>query len=124
MNFAFEKLDVWHKSMELSVVIYKVTRAFPTHEQFGLTSQIRRAAVSIPVNIAEGKGRYYTKEFVRFLYNARGSLYEVVTLLKLAMDLQYLDKPRHQPLMTSVHLVMSKLSGLINALKQPPASSL
>ena len=124
MNFAFEKLDVWHKAMELAGTIYKTTQSFPAHEQFGLTSQIRRAAVSIPLNIAEGKGRYHTKEFVRFLYNARGSLYEVVTLLKLAKDLQYLNQPQHQQAMQLVYLVMSKLSGLINSLKSTPPSSL
>ena len=117
MNFAFEKLDVWHQSMGLSESVYRLTRTFPGHEQFGLTSQIRRAAVSIPVNIAEGKGRYHTKEFVRFLYNARGSLYEVVTLLKLALSLQYLNEPQHQQMMKSVDQIMSKLSGLINSLK-------
>lgn len=117
MTFEFEKLDVWHKAMELTAVVYQAIRAFPTQEQFGLTSQIRRAAVSIPVNIAEGKGRYSKKEYVQFLYNARGSLYETVTLLKLALKLQYLSEETYQNIFQLVEIVMRKLSGLINYLK-------
>ena len=117
MNFAFEKLDVWHKAMELAGTIYKTTQSFPAHEQFGLTSQIRRAAVSIPLNIAEGKGRYHKKEFVQFLYNARGSLYEAITLLKLALKRRYLSDQQYQQLMPLIQTIQSKLSGLINSLK-------
>jgi len=118
MEFAFERLEVWNKAMELSEAIYKATLTFPTHEQFGLTSQIRRAAVSIPANIAEGKGRYHKKEFVQFLYNARGSLYETITLLRIALSLQYLSREQYQQLLQLTQVIMSKLSGLINSLKQ------
>lgn len=117
MTFAFERLDVWQEAMELAEGLYKATETFPSHEQFGLTAQLRRAAVSIPVNIAEGKGRYHRKEFIQFLYNARGSLYEMITLLRLARDLGYLPDQRHQPFVQSAQVVMSKLSGLINSLK-------
>ena len=118
MTFAFEKLDVWQKAVELTEAVYKMTPTFPAHEQFNLTSQLRRAAVSIPVNIAEGKGRYSRKEYVQFLYNARGSRYETVTLLRLALTLQYLSEQQYQQLMQLTQLVLSKLSGLINSLKE------
>lgn len=118
MNFAFQELVVWHTAMELAKAIYEATRDFPDHERFGLTSQLRRAGVSVPLNIAEGKGRYHRKEFVQFLYNARGSLYEVVTLLNLALDLKYLKAEQHQSLFQLAQKVMSQLSGLINSLKQ------
>jgi len=118
MVFAFEGLDVWQKSMELVERVYKATREFPSHEQFGIIAQIRRATVSVPVNIAEGKGRYHKKEFIQFLYNARGSLYETVTLLNLALSLQYISAQQHQQLIQLTQLILSKLSGLINSLKQ------
>ena len=117
MIFDFEKLDVWHRAMELAEVIYQATRTFPSHEQFGLTSQLRRAAVSIPVNIAEGKGRQSRKEYTQFLYTARGSLYETATLLKMALKLQYLSRETYQQTVQLTETVMSKLSGLINYLK-------
>lgn len=74
MQEQFENLQVWQKGITLVKQVYKVTRNFPKDEQFGLISQIRRAAVSIPVNIAEGKGRYHKKEYIQFLYTARGSV--------------------------------------------------
>ncbi|MBI3020767.1 MAG: four helix bundle protein [Candidatus Omnitrophica bacterium] len=117
MTLAHEQLHVWQQAMGLARAIYKITASFPGHEQFGLTSQLRRAAVSIPANIAEGKGRYHKKEFVQFLYNARGSLYETLTLLTLATDLRYLASQDHQQLVTSAKVILSQLSGLINSLK-------
>ncbi len=117
MKFAFENLEVWNQAMSLIEAVYKVTQGFPTHEQFGLTSQVRRAAVSVAANIAEGKGRYHKKEFIQFLYTARGSLYEVITLLQLAKSLQYLNESQHQQVIQSSEQIMSKLSGLINSLK-------
>ena len=117
MTLAHEQLDVWRLAMQLVIGIYKLTEPFPSHEQFGLTAQLRRAAVSVPLNIAEGKGRYHRKEFIQFLYNARGSLYEVLTLLKLARELGYLDQGAHQKMLEMSKRVLSKLSGLINALK-------
>ena len=117
MILAFESLDVWQKAMELVEVAYRVTQAFPNHEQFGLTSQLRRAAVSIPVNIAEGKGRYHRKEFLQFLYTSRGSLYETMTLLRIAAKLRYLSEEQHRQIVSLLEVILSKLSGLINSLK-------
>jgi len=116
MELPFEKLDVWREAMELAKQIYRVTHAFPLEEQFGLRTQMRRAAVSIPANIAEGKGRHYDKSYVQFLYTARGSLYELVTLMKLSVNLRYLSpESAHEPMLLS-QAVLRKLSGLINSM--------
>jgi four helix bundle protein len=79
--------------MKLASEIYKSTARFPKHEMYGLTQQIRRAAVSIPSNIAEGKGHYSNREFAHFLLHARGSLLELQTQLMIAEELQYLTNP-------------------------------
>src|SRR3989338_5386151 len=92
IEYEFEKLKVYQEGMDLTEQIYKTTRDFPKEEQFGIIAQIRRAALSVPLNIAEGKGRFYTKIFLQFLYQARGSLYEVMVLLKMSRRLEYLDK--------------------------------
>ena len=84
-------LDVWKLSMELVTEIYELTREFPEHEIYGLSSQLRRAAVSIPSNIAEGAARNTDKDFLRFVYIASGSLAEVETQLQIAANLEYLD---------------------------------
>ena len=83
----FRDSIAWQKAMELSVAIYAATRAFPKEEIFGLTNQMRRAAVSVPSNIAEGKGRLTTGEFLHFLGMARGSLLEVQTQIELSLRL-------------------------------------
>ncbi len=84
------KLIVWQKAHELVLHIYRITKHFPTDEQFGLTSQIRRAAVSVPSNIVEGKARGSNKDYCRFLLMARGSLEEVKYQTLLARDLEYI----------------------------------
>jgi len=120
IKFSFENLTVWQNSIEFSKNIYELTKYFPKEEFYGLTSQIRRAAVSISLNIAEGKGRYHKKEFIQFLYLARGSLYEVITCLKLAQQLNYLPKnlePRAMSLIQYAFTIQSQLSGLISYLK-------
>ena len=83
----YSDLIVWQKAMDLVVHVYEVTESFPQREVFGLTNQVRRAAVSIPSNIAEGQGRGTTKDFLHFLAIARGSLQEVETQLLLAYRL-------------------------------------
>ena len=103
-------------SMELTELIYALSQAFPAEEQFGLKSQLRRAAVSIPANIAEGKGRHHDKVYVQFLYNARGSLYELMTLLALSRKLRYLNQESCQQARELSERVLSKLSGLINSM--------
>jgi four helix bundle protein len=86
----YKKLEVWHKSYILGINIYSITKTFPKEEVYGLTSQIRRSAVSIPSNIAEGKGRNSDREFVRFLQISLGSLYELQTQLELALSFNYI----------------------------------
>lgn len=87
MAQSYRELVVWQRAMELNEVVYRLTREFPREELYGLTSQIRRAATSIPSNIAEGQGRESTKEFRQFLAIARGSNCEVQTQLELARRL-------------------------------------
>jgi four helix bundle protein len=92
MADAYRDLIAWQKSTRLALDIYRSTQAFPKDELYGLTSQMRRAAVSIASNIAEGKGRFSRKEFVQFLYRARGSLLELETQLFIAGELGYVDQ--------------------------------
>ncbi len=87
----YKQLRVWQNGMELVRRVYRLTRSFPRHEVFGLSSQVQRAAVSIPANIAEGHTRGTTKEFLRYVTIAHGSLAELETLLLTARDLQYID---------------------------------
>jgi four helix bundle protein len=93
MSKATKDLLVWQKAMDLVVECYQLTKRFPASELYGLTSQIRRAAVSVPANIAEGFGRWHSKDFVRFLLNANGSLKEVETHLLISERLGFLQRP-------------------------------
>jgi four helix bundle protein len=87
----YEDLKVWRCAMDLVRDIYRMTSEFPRQEMYGLTSQMRRAAVSVPSNIAEGKGRHSTKELLQFLFHARGSLLELRTQITIAHELGFLD---------------------------------
>ena len=117
MEFHFEKLTVWRDAMDLLTEVYQATKTFPREERYGLVDQLRRSVVSISANIAEGRGRYHTKEFVQFLYMAQGSLYETITLLKAASKLGYLQPKEENALLVQCQRIGSKLSGLINSLK-------
>jgi four helix bundle protein len=94
-----KKLIIWNKSMELATSVYKVTANYPDDEKFGLTSQIRRSAVSVPSNIAEGAGRESDKDFARFLSIANGSSYELQTQLILSQLLELADESAINPLL-------------------------
>jgi len=107
-------LKVWQEAMNLVVVIYKATEDFPKHEIYGLTSQIRRASISIPSNIAEGAGRRGNKEFIRFLYIALGSLSEVETQLEIAFRLNYLESI--EDINKSIYFIRKMLANLIKSL--------
>ncbi len=107
------KLIVWQKSHELTLKIYDLTKHFPREEQFGLTSQLRRAATSIPSNIVEGKARGSNKEYKRFLLMARGSLEEVKYQILLAKDLDYIDDKKYKEMINIMDEVGRLLSGLI-----------
>ena len=111
---SYTDLDVWKKSRELANIIYQFSKAFPSDEQFGLTSQIRRCAISIPSNIAEGCGRDTSKDTVRFLFNARGSLYELETQLYLAFDQNYLKESKMNTIFGEIVECKKLLNGFIN----------
>jgi four helix bundle protein len=114
---SYRNLVVWNKAMELVTEIYRMTQGFPKEELFGLTSQIRRAAVSVPSNIAEGKGRLSKGEFRQFLGNARGSLAELETQILIAQNLQYLHGAEVNRLLAMVEEVGKVLNGLLSAVK-------
>jgi len=92
MGESFEDLEVWQIGKKIGVGIYGLTKDFPKEESFGLTSQIRRAALSVPANIAEGFGRYHYLDKAKFYLNARGSLYELKSHLLIAQELGYLKE--------------------------------
>ena len=110
-----KELDAWKDSMELVVQIYNITKGFPKEELYGLTIQIRRAAVSVPANVSEGAGRNYSKEFIRFLRIAQASLSEIETLLQISLRLNYLDKGMFQSIQRRICKLNAQLSGLIRS---------
>lgn len=114
----FKDLKVWQKAYELTTSIYSVSRAFPRDEIYGLTSQLRRAAVSIGANIAEGCGRRSDGEFVRFLQIARGSASEVEYHLLLSRDLKFMDDSGFQNLHRKLVEVQRMLTSLVSAVEQ------
>jgi four helix bundle protein len=113
---SYRELVVWKKSMELVLNVYRCTQAFPKSETYGLTSQLRRAAVSIPSNIAEGQARLSTGEFKQFLGNARGSLTEVETQILIARELGYMDQTQSHCLLNDAAEVGRILNGLLASL--------
>jgi four helix bundle protein len=113
---SYENLVVWQKAMRLVTDVYEATEGFPQREVYGLTQQIRSAAVSVPSNIAEGQGRRTVKEFRRFLRTARGSLLELETQLRIASNLKYLNPPALTQLLAQTHEVGRVLNGLLGSL--------
>ncbi|MFZ0277647.1 MAG: four helix bundle protein [Candidatus Sulfotelmatobacter sp.] len=113
---SYRDLVVWKKSMALVLNVYRCTQAFPKIETYGLTSQLRRAVISAPSNIAEGQGRLSTGEFRQFLGNARGSLMEIETQILVAQDLGYLDKNQSECLLSATAEVGRILNGLLASL--------
>lgn len=114
---AHRKLDVWKRSMEFVQGIYQVTEAFPKAEIYGLTSQMRRAAVSIPRNLAEGAARKGSKEFKQYLNIAQGSISELDTQIELASMLNYIDQKIYEGLMEKLSTISKMLFGLSRSLK-------
>jgi four helix bundle protein len=106
-----ENLEVWKRAVDFVVRIYKCTESFPSDERFGLISQLRRAAVSIPANIAEGAARKFPKETLHFVSNAQGSASEVSTELLIAWKLGYLDETKFQELSTECDELGKMMSG-------------
>jgi four helix bundle protein len=117
---SFRELAVWQRAMELTVSVYKATRGFPREETYGLTSQIRRCAVSIPSNIAEGQGRATSGEFKQFLNIARGSNCEVQTQLEIARALNFGGLKLLDLAESLSNEVRKMLFGLIDSLSTKP----
>lgn len=116
MGEGFQKLIVWQKGYGFALEVYKATKTFLKEERFGMVSQIKRAAISISANIAEGYERRYRKEYVQFLMIAKGSLGEVETYLMFARDLGYFEESKYQALEKDRQEVGRLLRGLINSL--------
>jgi len=113
---SYRDLEVWQKSMDLVEEIYRLTQRLPKAEIFGLTSQMRRAAVSIPSNIAEGYGRIHRKEYINHLSIAQGSLQEVETQLQITVRLQYLDREQAKQAWNQMQDIGKMLRRLIASL--------
>lgn len=114
----YQDVVAWQKAIDLVTAIYRATQSFPSSETYGLTSQLRRAAVSIPSNIAEGQGRASTGEFRHFLGQARGSLLEVETQIVIAKNLDYLPEAASEGLLEKCAEVSKILYGLIAAIER------
>lgn len=115
---AHRNLDLWQKAVDFVIDVYEVTKAFPSDERFGLTSQIRRASCSIPANVAEGAGRKSDKEFVHFLSNSQGSASEVDTHLFISLKFGYLQVDDHSRLDQKLDDIGRMITGLSNHLKR------
>jgi four helix bundle protein len=114
----YQTLDVWKTSMQLVKEIYLLTKTYPKEELFALTSQTKRAAISIPANIAEGMGRQYKKDTVHFLHIARGSIYELETHLNVALMVKIIEEKTFEKIITIIDEVTKLLSGLINYMQK------
>jgi four helix bundle protein len=113
----FQQLQVWQKAVELSVGCYRLTQNFPGEERYGLTSQIRRSAVSVAANIAEGHARFHTKEFINHLSMARGSLAELETLLIIAQKIRLLSEEQLKTVLAQTDEIGRMTAGLRHALE-------
>ena len=115
---SFRDLEVWQRSMQLTVIVYRLTQKFPREEMFGITSQLRRAAISIASNIAEGQGRLNTREFRQYLGIARGSNYELQTQMEIAHSLGFGDQTlldQAERISVGIGQMLSKLLSTLKA---------
>lgn len=113
----FEKLEIWNQGIELATEIYKITKNFPKSEIYGMGSQLQRAAVSVPSNIAEGSTRQYKKEFINFLYVSRGSLSELLTQLKISLNINYINEDQYNNLSEKIYVLTRRINKLIETLR-------
>jgi four helix bundle protein len=118
MKDTYRDLIAWQRAMVLVTNVYRATEAFPRREIYGLTNQLRRAAVSVPSNIAEGKGRRSKKEYLQFLFKARGSLFEVETQLEISNNLGYIATDQYVAIKEQSGSVARVLGGLIVAVER------
>lgn len=119
----YNDLKVWREAIALAVEIYEATTKLPSDETFGLKLQMRKAAVSIPSNIAEGQGRHTDKDYRRFLINARGSLFELETQIEICRRLEYVDTAIASELRKRTGAVAKPLNGLLHYLDRKTARS-
>jgi four helix bundle protein len=118
----FRDLQVWQRSMALAETVYVVTKQFPKEELFGLISQLRRSAVSIPSNIAEGQGRNSDGNFALFLTQAQGSLYELETQIELSRNLKMMTMEQAQGILDEASAIGRMIHGLLGALRRSRAA--
>jgi four helix bundle protein len=118
MKKPHKRLDVWNKSIDLTIDIYKISETFPRAEVYGLTGQMRRAAVSIPSNIAEGAARQTKKEFINYLHMSQGSLSELDTQLVISSRLEYISIDTYKEIENKTETISKMLTGLIKSLKR------
>lgn len=118
MIHKFRDLFVWQKSIAFVKEIYRITTKYPKSELFGLTSQIQRAAISMPANIAEGCGRNSNKEFSRFIDIAIGSAFELETLLQISFELNYIEELEYNTLMKDLYEIQKMMYGLQQTLNK------
>jgi len=113
----FRKLEVWQKGIDLSLEIYKITRDFPKEEMYGLSDQLRRAAVSVPSNIAEGNARTSTKDYINFLNISIGSLLEIITQIEISFRLGYIKENDYEKVLSETEEINKMLSTIKRKLK-------
>jgi four helix bundle protein len=118
MSYKFEKLEVWKDSRVLVGEVYRLAKIFPNNERFGLTDQIRRAAVSVVLNIAEGSMKYSDADFVRFLRISLGSICELVTALYIALDQEYIKMEEFEAIYEKCNQLSARISAMINKLRK------
>lgn len=114
----YTNLDVWVEARKLTNVLYTITKQFPKEEIYGLTNQMRRCAVSVPSNIAEGCGRQTSKDTINFLHISRGSLYELKTQCFVAMDQRYINEVQFNAIFEVIQTCKRLLNGFINYYKK------
>jgi len=114
---SYKDLEVWKRSIKFVKKIYQITQEFPREEIYGLSSQIRRSAVSVPSNIAEGRSRQHTNELIQFLYIALSSCAECETQIIIAFELEYLKEVKEKELLEELDQIGKMLRGLIKSLK-------
>jgi four helix bundle protein len=116
MSHSYRDLVVWREAKNLAIDVYRLSEQFPRHEIYGLTSQLRRSAVSVVSNIAEGQGRLTKGEFIQFLGHSRGSLVELLTQLEIAAELGYLSTENFNTIIPKATAVLRLINGLIGSM--------
>jgi four helix bundle protein len=122
MNSNYRQLIAWQKAIDLCVALYEISESFPRAELYGLTSQLRRAGVSVPSNIAEGRGRGSSRDYRRFLLHARGSLFEIETQTEIAARLRFIARAEADAVLEQVAEVVRVINGLLKYLDRKLAA--